>query len=110
MDENSGSDGTAVRLDAFEFHLDPMSRVPAQVIAQQRGRLIQIDDEDIHISVVVEVSKSASAAAVGRGNARPGLLNQFFKNATAQISERRRAVFCWDIAGGCVPPAGKHGR
>ena len=109
VDENSGSSGAAIGLYALQLHLDPV-RLAAQVIAQQRRRLVEINDQYVDIPVVVEVPKSASSTTVGLRNARAGLLEEFFENALCPDSERRRAAFYWDIAAGFVPLAGKHGR
>src|SRR5258708_7722450 len=93
MDENSGSNGTAVGLHALQFHLDPMISLAAEVIAQQRRRLVQINDQDVDIPIVVEVSKSASPTTVGRRYARARLLDEFFKDAVAQIPKNGARCF-----------------
>jgi hypothetical protein len=92
MHENSGSDGTPVGLYAFQFHLDPIISLAAEIIAQQRGRFIQIDDEDVYIPVVVEVSKSASPATVGRRHSRARLLDEFFKVPPPRLRKTARGV------------------
>lgn len=70
MDENPGSYATAVGLDALQLHLDLIISLAAEVIAQQRRGLVQINDQDVDIPVVVEVSKRASATTVRRRHSR----------------------------------------
>src|SRR6266568_7283769 len=93
MDQNSGSNGTAVRLDTLQFHLDPMIRLAGEVIAQQRRGLVQINDQDVDIAVVVEVSKRASPTTVGRRHARSCIFDEFFKDAVAQMSKNGARCF-----------------
>ena len=59
----SRADGAAVALDAFEAHFDPMVR-RGRVVAQQRGRLVLVEDENVEVAVVVEVAKGAASALV----------------------------------------------
>jgi hypothetical protein len=47
------------------------------VIAQQGGRLVPIHDEDIEVTVVVEVAEGTATADVPRRNGRPGFVAQF---------------------------------
>src|SRR6266478_3919618 len=86
MDKHPGSNGASIGLYTFQFHFDPVG-LPAEVIAQQRRRLVEIDDQYVDIPVVVEVSESASPAAVCRRYTRARRLNEFFENAFAQVSK-----------------------
>src|SRR5580658_8604782 len=65
-------DRAAVGCHSFEFHLDPVL-FSFDVISQQGWRFIHIDDEDVEISVIVEISEGAAAAAVSVGHAGPSL-------------------------------------
>src|SRR5580658_6308039 len=71
-----------VRSCSNQFQLEPRPAF-GLVIAQQGRRLVHVHDENIHIAVIVEVAESAPAAHVWRGDAWPGLLNQFFEPAAA---------------------------
>ena len=43
MDQHSSSNGASIRLYTFQFHFDPVG-LPAEVIAQQRRGLVEIDN------------------------------------------------------------------
>src|ERR1700722_2691500 len=66
------SDRTAVGFHSFEFHLDPVL-FSLDIISQQGWRFIHIDDEDIEIPVIIEISEGAAAAGVSVGHAGPSL-------------------------------------
>src|SRR5260370_5654025 len=63
---NPRADCAAVRLDAGQLDLDPVMAA-GYVVAQQGRRLVLIDDEDVHVPVVVEVAEGATAAGVAGG-------------------------------------------
>ena len=65
VDKHPGSNGASIGLYAFQFHFDPIG-LAGEVIAQERGRLVEIDDQNVDVPVVVEVSKRASPTAVWR--------------------------------------------
>jgi hypothetical protein len=44
--------------------------IASYVIPEQGGRFIEIDDKNIDVTIVVEIPKGASAAAVRRGYSR----------------------------------------
>src|SRR5258708_28367963 len=67
--------------------------LPAEVIAQQRRRLVEIDNQDVDIPVVVEVSKRASPTTVCRRYTRTSLLDEFFENALAQVPKNDPRCF-----------------
>ena len=69
MDQHAGTDGAPVGLYAFQLHLEPVG-FPRDVIPQQRRRLVKIDNQHIHVTIVVEISEGASTAAMGRRDAR----------------------------------------
>src|SRR5205823_4142382 len=84
MDNHPGSNGASIGLYAVQFHFDPVG-LTLEVIAQKRGRLVEIDDQYVDIPVVVEVSKSASPTTVCRCYTRTRLPDEFFENAFAQV-------------------------
>ena len=60
---HSGADGASIGLHAFEQDLDPVV-VAGDVVTQQRGRFVEIDDEDIEVAIVIEVAERATAAGM----------------------------------------------
>ena len=55
----------ALRFDfvPISFTLSQWSS-PLQIVAQQRWRLVQIDDQDVDVAVVIEIAERAAAAGV----------------------------------------------
>src|SRR5437667_5736908 len=88
MRQNAGPDGTAIRFCAFELNLNPV-RLPREVVSQKRRRFVEVDDDDVDVTVIIEISEGATAAAMQGGNARAGFRDQLFKYALAQVSENR---------------------
>src|ERR1700676_3844205 len=82
MDKHSRSNGASIGLYTFQFHFDPIG-LADEVIAQQRRRLVEIDDQDVDIPVVVKVSKGASSTTVCRRYTGTSLLNEFLKHTFA---------------------------
>src|SRR5579883_864428 len=80
------ADRRAVRLRALQQHFQPMAGA-SQIIAQQRGRLVHVHDQDVEVAVVIEIAESDATARVRLGDARPGLLQQFFELAGAEIAK-----------------------
>jgi hypothetical protein len=58
--------------------------ITAQVISQKRRRLIQVDDQNIQVTIIVEVSERASPAGMCGRDAWSRVV-QFFECAIAQI-------------------------
>src|ERR1019366_7856772 len=71
--EHASADSAAVALRALQPDFQPMIP-PWSVVAQQRGRLIAVHDENVEVAVIVEVAEGASAAHVARCNGRTGLI------------------------------------
>src|SRR5260370_41943605 len=67
---NPRADCAAVRCNAGQLDLDPVMAA-GYVVAQQGRRLVLIDDEDVHVPVVVEVAEGATAAGGAGSGARP---------------------------------------
>src|SRR3954468_17993956 len=74
VDYNSSTDSAAVRFRSHQLYFQPVV-IAANVISQQGRRLVEIDDKNVDIAVVVEISKGASTAAVCRGNSGTGLFD-----------------------------------
>jgi len=92
MDQHPSTNGAAIGFYALQFHLDPIG-LTAKVIAQERGRFIEIDDEYVDIAVIVEVSEGTSPATVCCRDARTCLLDELFENPAAQIPKDNARCF-----------------
>src|SRR5215470_16294446 len=84
--DNSCSDRAAIRFHALQFYLEPVL-FPFEVVAQQGGRFVQVNDEDVHIAVIVEVPKSAAAATMRGGYSRAGSIRQLLKLPFSEIAK-----------------------
>src|ERR1019366_631227 len=72
-DQRAGADGAAVGFGGVQLELEP-AVVPFDVIAEQRRWFVEVDDQNIEIAIVVEVTEGAAAAAVGGAYAGAALL------------------------------------
>ena len=87
-----------LRLHADQLHLEPVPRRgPRKIVAQQRGRLIQVHDEDVDVAIVVEVAESAAAAGMRRGDAGPGFVDQLFEFALPRLRKTSARACGTDI-------------
>src|SRR5882672_1511889 len=71
-DQHSSANRTTVRLYSLQLDLDPVL-LAAQVVTQQRRGFIKIDDQNIQVTIIVEVAERAPAAAVRLHNPRTSL-------------------------------------
>src|SRR5258708_34717560 len=67
VNKHTSANGDSIGFDTFQFHLEPVS-FPTAIVAQQRRRLIQVHDENVHIAIVIEVSKSTATTAMPGDN------------------------------------------
>jgi hypothetical protein len=65
----------------------------AHVVAQQRGRLVQIHDQDIDVAIVIEIAEGHAAAGMRLGDAGPRQVAQFFEFAVSQIAKNHAGRF-----------------
>src|ERR1041384_366805 len=77
--QNTCPDRAAVRLCSNQFNFEPMIRT-AHIVAQQRRRFVEIDHQNIQVSIIVEVAERASTATVVRSNAGSSFFLQLFKS------------------------------
>ena len=80
------ADRAAIGFHADQFHFQPVM-IAAHIVAQQRRRLVEIDDQDVDVAVIIEIAKRAAAAGMDGGYARPRLFDQLFKFAIPQVAE-----------------------
>src|ERR1035437_198624 len=81
-----GANRTAVGGNPDQQDLQPVIG-PANVIAQQRRRLVEIHHQDVDVAVVIEIAESHSPAAMRLGDAGPRQVAQFFEFAVSQIAK-----------------------
>ena len=86
----------ALRLDftPSSLHLQPV-RLAGNVVSQERGRLVEIYDDNVEVAVVIEVTERAPAAAMRGCHTGTSFGDQLFKHALAQISENRSRSLVW---------------
>ena len=78
--QNSSPDRAAIGFYALELDFDPVC-LASEVVSQQRWRFIEIDDDHVDVAIIIEVSESATAAAMQGGNTGTRFCNQLFKYA-----------------------------
>src|ERR1035438_3216147 len=81
-----GANRTTVGGNANQQDLQPVIR-PGDVIAQQRRRLVEIDNQNVDVAIVIEIAESHSPAAMRLGDAGPRQTAQFFEFAVSQIAK-----------------------
>src|SRR5882724_4462113 len=80
--------GAAIRFYAFQLNFNPVG-LSREVVSEERRRLIEIDDDNVHITIVIEIAEGAAAATMDRRYSRARFFDQFFKHALSQVSENR---------------------
>src|SRR5258708_2603133 len=78
------SNGCAITLRAHKLDLDPVLFV-ASVIAQERWQIVHIQNQRIHVAVIVVISESRAAARKMFGNAGPHLRRNILEASIAEI-------------------------
>src|SRR5262252_4100140 len=96
---NAGSDCRAVRLRTHELNLEPIipaALPPAVVlIAQQQRSFVHIHNQDVDVSVVIKVSKGASATRMWRVSARAALGGDLFEASISQVAIYQSRSSIW---------------
>src|SRR5208337_1168414 len=82
--QNPGPDRAPIGLHALKFHLKPIL-LPLDVIAQQGRGLVHVYDEDVDVTIIIEIPERTSPAAVRRSNAGAGSFDQFLEGVIAEI-------------------------
>src|SRR5882757_6158317 len=75
---------SAIALGAHQLDLDPILFV-ATLITKQRRQIVHIQNQHIHVTVVVVIAKSSAAAGELFADARPHLRRNVFETAVTQI-------------------------
>ena len=66
--------------------------IAANVVAQQRGRFIQVNDQDVYVAVVIKISEGATAAAVRGGYSGTSFIDQFFERGASLVSTAATSI------------------
>src|SRR5581483_3175424 len=82
---HAGADGAPVRLGSHTLHLQP-AILRWGVVAQERRRLIHVDDDHIDVAIVIEVPECRSAAGPGLCNHCAARGRDVGKTSVPQIS------------------------
>ena len=80
-------DRAPVGLGPYQLDLQPV-RLPGNVVPEQRGRFVEVDDEDVDIAVVVEIAEGAAPAALAVVNCSPGLAKQLLEPSVPEVAEQ----------------------
>src|SRR5882762_4919344 len=64
------ADGAAIGFCAYAFDFEPVI-FGAGIVAEERGRLVHVDNGDVDVSVVVEIAEGSASAAVGLSDDGP---------------------------------------
>ena len=86
------SNGCAITLGAHQLDLDPVLFV-APVIAQERWQIVHIQNQRIHVAIVVIVSEGRASAGKMFGDARPHLCRNIFEASIAKILVDQTWIF-----------------
>src|SRR5882757_1241865 len=78
------ADGAAVGFCAYALDFEPVI-FGAGIIAEERGRLVHVDDGDVDVSVVVEIAEGGASAAVGLSDGGPASGGDVDKTTLAEI-------------------------
>src|SRR6267143_1830905 len=66
--------------------------VTAHIVAQERWSFAEIDDKNVQVTIIVEITEGASAARMGSRNTGSSFLDQFLETAIAQISKNDAGI------------------
>ncbi len=89
---NSSPDCSAIALRSHQLDFDPVLLVAA-VVTKQRRRIVQIQNDDVHVSIVVVVSKGRPATVEMLCDARSHGGRNIFESPVAQILVDQARVF-----------------
>ena len=90
-------DGRAVRACAYALDHDPVVLVSA-IVAQQRGRPVQVIDDHIHVAVIVEIPEGTAASDVLSPNGRPSFRGHVFETPVPKVAIQNLRLLVGDDA------------
>src|SRR5207302_1693681 len=76
-----GADGASIAFATHQLDLEPMVS-PGHIIAKQGRRLVHVHDEDIDVTIIVEIAEGTAPARVCRHNAGTTFLDQLLESPT----------------------------
>src|SRR6266850_1884537 len=90
------ADGAAVGFCAYALDFEPVV-FGAGIIAQERRRLVHVDDGDVDVSVVVEIAEGGASAAVRLSDGGPARRADVDKTSLAEIFVQNLSLFEGDV-------------
>ena len=92
--DHARADGAAVRLHAHQQDLQPVA-ASGDVVPQQRRRFVHVDDDHVHVAIVVEIAECATPARVRRRHAGARFLDELLEPAVAEVAEDQTGCAEW---------------
>src|SRR5882762_5542242 len=90
------ADGAAVGFCAYALDFEPVV-FGAAIVAEERGRLVHVDDGDVDVSVVVEIAEGGASAAVGLSDGGPARSADVDETPLAEILVQDFPLFEGDV-------------
>src|SRR5882762_4227500 len=90
------ADGAAVGFCTYALDFEP-AVFGARIIAQERGRLVHVDNGDVDVSVVVEIAEGGASAAVGLSDGGPARGANVDEATLAEILVQDLSLFEGDV-------------
>ena len=87
--QHARADRATVAFGPFEANLEP-AVAGGRVVTKQGGPLILVHDQDVQVSVVVEVAKGAAAAGMMGRHGCTSFFSELRKLAVPQVAEEHR--------------------
>src|SRR5260370_34901074 len=85
MGQYASSDCTAIGFCAFELNLKPVY-LAGEVVSQKRRGFVKVDDDDVNVAIIIEISESPATAAMLGCNASTRFAGKFLKCTLTQLS------------------------
>src|SRR4029077_10814428 len=93
---DTSADGRSVRARPHALDHDPIVLVAA-IVAQQRGRPIQVVDDYVDITIVVEIPKGAAASQILDSNGWSGLPGNVFEMTVSKTAIQNLRLLVGDV-------------
>src|SRR5882762_8680903 len=90
------ANGAAVGFCAYALDFEPVV-FGARIIAQERRRLVHVDDGDVDVSVVVEIAEGGASAAAGLSDGGPACRADVDETPLAEILVQDLSLFEGDV-------------
>src|SRR5882757_2025959 len=90
------ADGAEVGFCAYALDFKPVV-FGAAIVAEERGRLVHVDDGDVDVSVVVKIAEGGASAAVGLSDSGPARRADVDETPLAKISVQDLSLLEGDV-------------